>query len=532
MGESLYIIVLQSVARMQTQAVLSVALLDCSLRRSEPRDGHSVRRAADVVDAYLVEEPDGIGVAAMLAADAALEVSTPSAAGLHAVLYQLAHTLGVDGLERVGIQDLVSEIVTHEGSHVVAGESEGHLGEVVRTEGEELGGTRHPLAGQSRAGDFDHGSEMIGDGLVGMGLDLALHAVADCFLEAELPRGDGHGHHNLRHGVVALLEEFLNSREDGPVLGLCDKRISHMQTHAAQTHHRVDLAEVLASPLDLVDADSKLIGDLGLLLLGLGHELVERRVEQTEHDGLAVHDAHRALDGSLDERLQLGESRLALLVGGAEYHLAQLGEGNFGVRSVEHVLDTEQADTLGAELHGSLSILGSVGVGAHSETAELVDYAHELDEERVLAGVHGLDLRSIYDSLGTVEREPVSLLVDLSGVAGEVEGLLGEVDLEGVASHDAALAPSARNESGVGGHTTAGGEDAGGSAHALDVLGRSLLTNEDHFLSLLGGGHCVVGSEHHGSHGSSRRCGKSLGDHLRGLLGCDVEHGMQDLVEL
>ena len=243
-----------------------------------------------------------------------------------------------------------------------------------------------------------------------------------------------------------------------------------MQTHAAQTHHRIDFPETFTSPLDLVDADTELVGHLALLLLGLGHELVQRRVKQTEHHGLAVHDAQSALDGSLDERLKLGESGLALLVGRAENHLAQLGKGNFGIGTVEHVFDTEQSDALGAELQRSLRVLGSVGVGAHAETAILVDYAHEPYEQRVLARVHGLDLRSVYHALGAVEGKPVALLEHL-GAACESQSLSGEVYLEGVTSNDAALSPSAGDEGRVGSHTSALGKDTGRSTHAFDIFG-------------------------------------------------------------
>ena len=55
----------------------------------------------------------------MLAADTALEVGPSAASCLDAVLYELAHTLGVDGLERIGIEDLVSEVVTHKGADIV-----------------------------------------------------------------------------------------------------------------------------------------------------------------------------------------------------------------------------------------------------------------------------------------------------------------------------------------------------------------------------------------------------------------------------
>jgi hypothetical protein len=55
------------------------------LRRREPRDRHAEGRAGDVVEADLLAEGDGGRVAAMLAADAELEVRARLAPALAAI---------------------------------------------------------------------------------------------------------------------------------------------------------------------------------------------------------------------------------------------------------------------------------------------------------------------------------------------------------------------------------------------------------------------------------------------------------------
>ena len=184
-----------------------------------------------------------------------------------------------------------------------------------------------------------------------------------------------------------------------------------MQTDAAVTHHRVLLMQGFAALLDFLDGDAEFAGEFLLLVLGVRDELVERRVEQTEHDRLAVHDGQGALDGGLDVRLEVGQGGAALLVGVAEDHLAELGERTLGVLAVEHVLDTEQADAFRAELHGLCGIFRGIGVGADTELAELVDDAHELGEQRVLGGVHRVDADVVDQTLGAVEAQPVTFLV-------------------------------------------------------------------------------------------------------------------------
>ena len=84
----------------------------------------------------------------------------------------------------------------------------------------------------------------------------------------------------------------------------------------------------------------------------------------------------------------------------------------------------------------------------------------------------------------------------------------------------------------MGGHASALGEDTGGSAHALDVLGRGLLAHDDHLPSLLGGGDGGLRREHDSSHGGAGRRRQSLGHRLGGLLRCYVEYGVQNLVKL
>ena len=209
--------------------------------------------------------------------------------------------------------------------------------------------------------------------MTGGAFNLSLHLVADRPLEAELTGGDRHWDHDLRMRVEAFLLKLGGGGEYRPVLSFGDERVGHVQTHSTVTHHRVDLMKGLATLLDVLDSDTQLLGKLLLLLLCLRHEFVERRVKQTEHNRLAVHDLQGALHRCLDVRLKLSESGLSFLVSVAEDHLAQFSQRLLGVEPVEHVLDTEQSDSLGSETEGLLSVLRGGGVGSDTNLAELVD---------------------------------------------------------------------------------------------------------------------------------------------------------------
>src|SRR5436309_2761147 len=65
-------------------------LAERGLRRGETGDRHAVGRAGDVVEADLVAEGDGGGIAAVLAADADLELRARLAAARDADLDELA----------------------------------------------------------------------------------------------------------------------------------------------------------------------------------------------------------------------------------------------------------------------------------------------------------------------------------------------------------------------------------------------------------------------------------------------------------
>src|SRR5688572_5680884 len=116
-----------------------LARLDPGLRRAQPCDGDHERRARDVGHVHPVTELDGRRLAAVLAADADLEVGARATPALDADLDELAHTLLVEDREGIVRQQPLLEVVGQELRHVVAAVAERHLGEVVGAEGEELG---------------------------------------------------------------------------------------------------------------------------------------------------------------------------------------------------------------------------------------------------------------------------------------------------------------------------------------------------------------------------------------------------------
>src|SRR3954470_10651277 len=114
-------------------------LAERGLRRRQPRDRHAERRARHVVEPDLMAERDRSGIAAVLAADADLEVLADLAAALDADPHQRADAVAVDRDERIAGQDAARGVDAEERRRVVAADAEGGLGQVVGAEREELG---------------------------------------------------------------------------------------------------------------------------------------------------------------------------------------------------------------------------------------------------------------------------------------------------------------------------------------------------------------------------------------------------------
>jgi hypothetical protein len=113
-----------------------------SLRRREAGDRDAEGGARDIVEPRLFAEGDRGGIAAVLAADAELEVGTGLAAALSGDRDELANAFGVQGHEWIGLEQPFDSVDAEKGRGVVARQSERGLGEIVGAEREELGGLR------------------------------------------------------------------------------------------------------------------------------------------------------------------------------------------------------------------------------------------------------------------------------------------------------------------------------------------------------------------------------------------------------
>src|SRR4051794_8451899 len=133
------------------------AFFERRLRRREPCERDAVGRAAHIVEAEAVAERDRLRLAAVLAADADLDVGLRGAPALDADPHQVADAAFVDRLERIRLEDAVLHVEGQELPFcIVARHAERRLREVVRPEREEVRDLGDLVCAQGRPGQLDH----------------------------------------------------------------------------------------------------------------------------------------------------------------------------------------------------------------------------------------------------------------------------------------------------------------------------------------------------------------------------------------
>src|SRR5436305_14345613 len=97
----------------------------------------------------------------MLSADADLEIRPGLASEFDCALDHLTHAILVEYSEWISLEDFQILILFRELRIVVAREAHRGLGEIVRTEGEELGFPCHFVRSQCRTRNLDHGADVV-----------------------------------------------------------------------------------------------------------------------------------------------------------------------------------------------------------------------------------------------------------------------------------------------------------------------------------------------------------------------------------
>ena len=252
---------------------------------------------------------------------------------------------------------------------------------------------------------------------------------------------------------------------------------------------------------------------------------MKRGIQEANGYRVAFHCLIYALEVALLHGQQLCKSSLALLNGIGANHLADSLDA---VALKEHMLGAAETDALCTQFAGLLSIVRSIGVGAHAELAVLVRPAHDAAELAAYGSVNSGNNAVVYVAVGTVEAYPITLVI---GLAGEGKALVCFVHGDGRAARYAALAHSAGYYRSVAGHAAAHGQYALCGLHAFYVLGAGLKAYQYNLLTLCGLSLCILGSEYDLAGSSAGRCAESLTYDFCLLGRCGVKLGMEQSIK-
>ena len=180
---------------------------------------------------------------------------------------------------------------------------------------------------------------------------------------------------------------------------------SDAEAATTQSEHGVEFVQVRHAARDFFDGHTELVGEFGLLIVGVRQEFVQGRIEQADGRGQSVERAEDAGEVAplVGEKFRHGRFAAFLRVG--QDHLAHRVDA---VALKEHMFRAAKADALRAESHRVGDLVGLVRVGADLQAAELVRPGHELRVDAVGGAL--LRVERLFDQdLDDFRRERSSL---------------------------------------------------------------------------------------------------------------------------
>ena len=464
----------------------------------------------------------------MLAADTAVERRIYRLAEVDGHLHQLAYTLLIQLSKRILLVDLCIIVSIQELTGIITREAEGHLCQIVGTEAEEISILSDLVSSQSCSRDLDHGTYFVLH-INTCCSDLCISSLYNSLLNVlKLLYLANQRDHDLRNNLeLRMILVYVDGSADNRLgLHLSDLRVGNGETAASVTHHRVELMERADDGLDVLNALALGISQLLDLLLCGRNELVKRRIQETDGNGVTLHSLEECLEISLLIRQDLVQSFLSLLNSIRADHLT---EGLNSLRIEEHMLCTAKADTLCTQLTSLLSISRCICIGSDLKLSVLVSPAHDASELTGDLCINSRNHALINVSGSTVNGNEVALV---EGLACQSELLVLLIHVNVAAAGYTALTHTTGNHSCVAGHTAANGQDTLCRLHAGDILRRCLQTNQNNLLASLMPLYSIISGEDNLTAGSTRRCTQALSERCSSLQCLLVELRVKQCIEV
>ena len=287
--------------------------------------------------------------------------------------------------------------------------------------------------------------------------------------------------------------------------------------------HGVCFLVIFGGVADGIDVDAQELGDFLHVAIGLGQELVQGRIEETDGDRPVLHDGEDVDEVAALKRKEPGEGLAALVFVFGQDHGADMVDASF---LEEHVLGAAEADALAAELERGFAVHDGVRVRANAEGAVLVGPLHQRGEFAGEGGLAELGLAEDHVARVCVEGDPIAV-ADVPSI--HAEEFFFRLNVEGAAAGDAAFTHLAGDDGGMRGESAAGRENTLRDVHPQDVLRARLLAHQDDGLARFRLGDGLVGREDDLPDRGARRGGQPRREDLEVPVGVDGR--VEELVE-
>mmetsp|Transcript_33123 Transcript_33123/g.38543 ORF Transcript_33123/g.38543 Transcript_33123/m.38543 type:complete len:414 (+) Transcript_33123:1074-2315(+) len=273
---------------------------------------------------------------------------------------------------------------------------------------------------------------------------------------------------------------------------------------------------------DSLNRDANLGCELRLRLEVMGNELVQRGVEQANRNRSLTHDLEDANEVTFLQRFNKCKGLLTTSSIGGKNHLAH---GVDALTLEEHVLCAAETNTICSKVEGRLGILGDVSIGTHAKALKILAPRENRAELTLERGLTKRDLALEHQPAGSVDRNPVTLLEQLT-----VQRKFFALEDNITAARNTRLPHTTSDNRGVRRHTSTGSKNTCCGVHATEVLRRGLQAHHDHLLSC-GVPRLRVGcGEHHLAHSGTGAGCETLGDVLE--LGAGIDLRVHEVVNL
>ena len=197
----------------------------------------------------------------MFAANAEFYIGPSRPATLNCQRHQLADPIDIEANKWIAREDALFDIGAEELGRVISRDTQRCLRQVIGAERKELTNLSDFSGHECSTRQFDHGPDMISQGLAALGEYCQGRAVDQVFQDRQFLAGGHQWHHHFWHRCLAPGGDHVASGlEQGTGLHLVDLGESNSQPATTMPQHRIELVQFARAALERVDPNPDHLG--------------------------------------------------------------------------------------------------------------------------------------------------------------------------------------------------------------------------------------------------------------------------------